>query len=354
MQDSPVAGSLSVGSIPALPLAASYYHWQQRTDHRGRPRGKPRFGTWHFATSTLSQTQYEHLLDLMLSHTAQLDAHAEYGRSDGQGLFVTVWGTGCYLTHLHEHFDARGTLGREPGWILYFTLAPQEMGRTAGQKGEFIAPVGRDYVYNEEKPESRLLIVPAFDALEILFKNNTLLEIKNKITSGIIPRKYTNIISIDEQSVIAFYTTAEGYRDFNMALRGNLSMTPFFTAQEKVLNAALAKLPKHIGSVIRGTGSTEIDRLENSLIGDMVSYDNFVSSSLDESIADDFMERKGGKYVLRIQSKKGVRITEMSLAPSEDEILFSSKSQFKVTGKSYRPRFTEDDPLIREIYLEEI
>ena len=84
----------------------------------------------------------------MLSATAQLDAHAEYGRSDGQGLFVTVWGTGCYVSHVYDYFDSRGTDGREPGWRLFFTLAPQEMGRTAGVKGAFVAPVSRDYAYS--------------------------------------------------------------------------------------------------------------------------------------------------------------------------------------------------------------
>ena len=83
----------------------------------------------------------------MLSATAQLDAHAEYGRSDGQGLFVTVWGTGCYVSHVYDYFDGRGTDGREPGWRLFFTLAPQEMGRTAGAKGAFVAPQSRDYAY---------------------------------------------------------------------------------------------------------------------------------------------------------------------------------------------------------------
>ena len=83
----------------------------------------------------------------MLSATAQLDAHAEYGRLDGQGQFVTVWGKGCYVSHVYDCFDSRGTDGREPGWQLFFTLAPQEMGRTAGAKGAFVAPQSREYAY---------------------------------------------------------------------------------------------------------------------------------------------------------------------------------------------------------------
>ena len=228
------------------------------------------------------------------------------------------------------------------------------MGRTAGARGAFVAPVSREYAYREDKINTDSSALPLFDVSSILFNNNTLIEIRNQIEIGVIPRKHADMISIDEQSVVAFYTTAEGYREFNMALRGDMSMSTFFTAQEKVLNEALNKLPRYSGSVIRGTGITEIDRFESTLVGDIIDYNNFVSCSLDESIADEFMERKGGEYILRIQSKKGVMISEMSLASSEDEVLFSSKSKFKVTGKSYRPRFTEDDPLVKEIYLEEI
>ena len=96
----------------------------------------------------------------MLSATAQLDAHAEYGRSDGQGQFVTVWGTGCYVSHVYDYFDGRGTDGREPGWQLFFTLAPQEMGRTAGARGAFVAPVSREYTY-ADKVDTVGTVVPA-------------------------------------------------------------------------------------------------------------------------------------------------------------------------------------------------
>ena len=58
-----------------------------------------------------------------------------------------MWGTGCYVSHFYDYFDSRGTDGREPGWRLFFTLAPQEMGRTAGVKGAFVAPQSRDYAY---------------------------------------------------------------------------------------------------------------------------------------------------------------------------------------------------------------
>lgn len=120
------------------------------------------------------------------------------------------------------------------------------------------------------------------------------------------------------------------------------------------MNGALGKLPKLQNGVVRGTSESEISRFKNALIGDVIEYDNFASASLDEDIANDFMYRKKGDYVLRIKSKNGVRITDMSVAQSEDEVLFPSKKKFKVIDKSYRPRFDEDDPLIKEVYLKEI
>ena len=95
-----------------LLLAASHYHWQQQIDHRGRPRSQVRAGSWRFATSLLDQASYQHLLELMLSPTTVVEARATYGRADGQGTFVTVWGRHCTVSHVFSHFDARGTPGR--------------------------------------------------------------------------------------------------------------------------------------------------------------------------------------------------------------------------------------------------
>jgi hypothetical protein len=187
-----------------------------------------------------------------------------------------------------------------------------------------------------------------------LFENPDLLDLHNKISAGLLPRRHDGIISVEEQAVIAYYTTAAGYRQFNLALRGQAPMTEFFRAQERILNGALEKLPKFQGSTIRGTGESETQRFASAKDGDVIEYENFVSSSTEEIIADDFMQRKKGEYVLRITSKNGVQITDMSMAQAEEEILFQSKKKFQVTGKSFRPRFTEDDPLIREVYLEEI
>lgn len=128
--------------------------------------------------------------------------------------------------------------------------------------------------------------------MEKLFENPDLLDLRNKISVGILPRRHSGIISVEEQAVIAYYTTAAGYRQFNLALRGQAPMTEFFRAQERILNGALEKLPKFQGSTIRGTGESETQRFANAKDGDVIEYENFVSSSTEEIIADDFMQRK--------------------------------------------------------------
>ena len=149
MQNASLDAFLSLEGVPAkIPLDASYYEWHQHLDHLGRPRSKVRAGLWSFATSQLDQTSYEHLLALMLSHTAVVDARARYGRADGQGTFVTVWGRQCRVCHVYSHFDARSTHGQEPGWTLYFSLAAAEMGREAGTAGSFVMPAARGYAYS--------------------------------------------------------------------------------------------------------------------------------------------------------------------------------------------------------------
>lgn len=303
-----------------------------------------------------TQAQLAELTQLATDPHAIVDGHIAYHRADGQGTFVTVWFRQATLHHFTEHFDATGTRGSEPSWVVFFALSPQEMGREVGQAGTFVMPAPREHgkpLVPFDNKEASSTLLPLTD-IQILFNNNSLVEIRSKILSGEISRQYADLISVEEQAVIAFYTTGEGYRDLNLALRGQAPMTSFFHSQERLLNTALAKLPKFQNQVIRGTGESEVAIFTNASVGDIIEFDNFVSSSLDEALADDFMNRKKGMYVLRIKSKTGVNIVDMSMAQYEDEVLFPSKKKFRVTHKTYRPRFVEDDPLIKEVYLEEV
>ncbi|UOG75882.1 hypothetical protein MTX78_04615 [Hymenobacter tibetensis] len=36
---------------------------------------------------------------------------------------------------------------QEPGWVLYFSLAAEQMGREAGTAGEFVPPAAGSYAY---------------------------------------------------------------------------------------------------------------------------------------------------------------------------------------------------------------
>ncbi|UOQ65806.1 type VI secretion system tube protein TssD [Hymenobacter volaticus] len=344
--------------LPALGLQLSiqqsHYRWVQHQDHRGRPCSKVRFGSLLIEVLA-NQEQLAELTQLAANPFTIVDGHAAYTQADGQGTFVTVWFQQASLHHFTEYFDATGTRGTEASWVVQFALAPQQMGRDSGTSGSFVAPAPGTHGESPSSLPTPAVAAPApLSDIEILFSNGSLVEIRNNILSGLYSREHSNLISVEEQAVVAYYTTGEGYRNFNQALRGEMPMTDFFRAQERVLNGALEKLPKYQSWVVRGTGESETKRFAAAAVGDVIEYDNFVSSSLEEFIADDFMYRKNGEYVLRIKSKNGVRITEMSMAKSEDEVLFLSKRKFKVTSKSYRPRFTEDDPLIKEINLEEL
>lgn len=174
MQNGSLEAFLHLGDSPRpLPLDTSHYSWQQPTDHKGRPGGKVRFGLWSFRTSRLDEATYRHLLELMLSDTAVVDARAEYLRADGQGVFVTVWGRRCTVCHVFDYFDSRGTHGQQPAWVLYFSLAAEQMGRAAGAAGAFVLPAARSYAYGPPAAgETKLVAVVSSLLARPLLKND--------------------------------------------------------------------------------------------------------------------------------------------------------------------------------------
>lgn len=127
-----------------LPIRRSYYAWQQRTDHRGRPASKVRFGSFHVEV-TATQSQLSSLTELAANPHAVVDGHAAFSRADGQGTFVTVWFSQACLHRFAEQFISTGTRGQEPSWAVQFALSPEQMGRESGSGGEFVAPVVKAY-----------------------------------------------------------------------------------------------------------------------------------------------------------------------------------------------------------------
>ena len=68
-------------------------------------------------------------------------------------------------------------------------------------------------------------------------------EIYNDFVTGKVARKFTKELSLEEEAVLRFYTTKEGYKNFNRALRGEIPITDFYLSQKNLMNQALKKLP---------------------------------------------------------------------------------------------------------------
>lgn len=106
-----------------------------------------------------------------------------------------------------------------------------------------------------------------------------------------------------------------------------------------------------MGQVYRGAGRAESEIAKAWSVGDTVVFDSFTSSSLSETVADGFMTDGGGDVMLIVHSSTGKAIHEASLLPGEVEVLFSTGKEFVVDLVTFRARFDESDPFIKEIVL---
>lgn len=120
------------------------------------------------------------------------------------------------------------------------------------------------------------------------------------------------------------------------------------------MNQALNKLPKYNKPVYRGLGKEGSKYFSSLKKGDKITEKSFLSSSLDEDVAELFMNRNNGNTILIIEHKSGVSIANISQSGFEGEILLKSDRTFIIENKTFKPRFDESDPLIQEIYLKEI
>ena len=190
--------------------------------------------------------------------------------------------------------------------------------------------------------------------LKKLLSNEDYRKIYNDFVTGKIARKFTKELSLEEEAVLRFYTTKEGYKNFNRALRGEIPITDFYLSQKNLMNQALNKLPKYNKPVYRGLGKEGSKYFSSLKKGDKITEKSFLSSSLDEDVAELFMNRNNGNTILIIEHKSGVSIANISQSGFEGEILLKSDRTFIIENKTFKPRFDESDPLIQEIYLKEI
>ena len=123
-------------------------------------------------------------------------------------------------------------------------------------------------------------------------------------------------------SVIGY--TGGFYKDFNKALRTGMA-TPKITRYENLLNKALEKLPKFNGISYRAVQKLSKEDLARYKEGEVVTESFFVSTSELKKV-----QGFGGKVRFEIYGKNGRKVANLSLYPSEKEVLFKSESRFIV------------------------
>lgn len=141
-------------------------------------------------------------------------------------------------------------------------------------------------------------------------------------------------LSLAEKAALIYYTTNEGYRAMNRNLRevavGRGSMSDPLFRIGKIMDTALARLPRYEGPVSRGlrraTGNLRA-RIEALAPGDTVAFRGFTSTSITTPF--------GGPILIRIATRSGRRISHVSANPQEDEVLIGRGLQFRVVGHRF-------------------
>ena len=176
------------------------------------------------------------------------------------------------------------------------------------------------------------------DWLVTLKSNSSFKSYFDDLVANPSTRKFANTLSIEEEAVLKFYTTNEGYEFFNIALRGEIPMTDFYTAQKNLMNQALDKLPNYSNQseLWRGLKNLSLDDVKAMYVKDaVVTEKHFMSSAYD---VNDFIQssrQRNFEYIIKVEGKSGKLIEPASTLPEEAEVLFKSDTQFKVEKASY-------------------
>ncbi len=202
------------------------------------------------------------------------------------------------------------------------------------------------------------------DCWKILLQNASLHKIKDDILSNKIARKFADKISVNEQALIRFYTTEEGYKDFNKALRGDIPMTPFFDCYEKLLSIALEKLPvySNINTNVlwRGIKNVNLNDIKSKYKkNEEIEELSFYSTAHDLNKFIESSRQRDFEIIFKIKGKKGRLIEDISSLEKEAEVLFKSKTKFIVKKAEFElhpdDKFEDinGSPLIFTIEVEE-
>lgn len=141
-------------------------------------------------------------------------------------------------------------------------------------------------------------------------------------------------LSDDEVGALYGYTTNPGYTEANMALRGQIEMTPQRQAFVDHINQGLDKLPAFDGVTVRGT-DLPADVLAKNQVGEIVSDPAFMSTDIKQGF--------DGPTQITVEGKTGRQIDFLShyKQANETEVLFKPGTKFEVLertdvgGKTY-------------------
>lgn len=133
-------------------------------------------------------------------------------------------------------------------------------------------------------------------------------------------------------------------------------MSEEFLVQERLMNKALEKLPNSSYKDlyrIENLTETQITLLYKE--GNIITSKAFTSSTYSEEALIDAMRARSYTLLIRIKGKSGKLIEDLSTLKNEREILFKSKTKFKITKVDYSAN-PEDDYMskIRTIWIEEL
>ena len=154
---------------------------------------------------------------------------------------------------------------------------------------------------------------------------------------GRITRVYPNLLTLEEEAVLRYYTTNTGYKNFNKTLRRETEMTDEFLAQEQLMNLALDKLPNYKTDALlyRIENLTDAQIKEYYKVGEEITNKHFTSTSYDIFSIGEAMRKRDFTILIRIETKTGKLIEPVSTFKDEGEVLFKSNTIF------YVDRFTE-------------
>jgi hypothetical protein len=152
----------------------------------------------------------------------------------------------------------------------------------------------------------------------------------------------------ESQSIMNY--TGSAYRAINNALRKGVTDEKLL-AQEKLINSGLDKIQPFKGKVYRAESATDdleviFDHYNKS---DSIEFPAFTSTTATKGVTKDF----GGEILFEIESKNGKSIKDYSGMPHEDEVLFKSKSNFKVKSVKLK-KLKSGIPIGLEIKLIEV